>query len=200
MSLEQCGRNFVVRQRPRRAWLLPVVSAIILAFAVLSKRWVLPLTGWALVAGRLRRATQVDPVRVAMDRVEHGSRAIAFARARAVRRSAALVIVESPDGELVLDATLVGARELLVRHLEARMLLARLPGRRPKSERVALEALYVFDAEAVRIYKRRAVEILRGEGPWVVGRKERVYVRRAVRIGYRMNARPDAIEIGALES
>jgi hypothetical protein len=200
MSLVQCGRTIHVRQRARRAWLFPVVSVMIFAFAVLSKRWVLPIAGWALVAGRLHRAARVEPVRVAMDRVEQGARALVFARVRAVRVSGTRVIVESADGSLSFDASLVGAREVLVRHLRARMLLARLD-RRPKAERVALEALYVFDAEAVRVYKRRAVEILRGDGPWVAAGKERVYVRRRVLASaYRANARPDAIEVGALES
>jgi hypothetical protein len=140
------------------------------------------------------------PVLVKVDRIVVGVRSLSFADVRSVERKRNRIIVRATFGNtLAFDAS--GIDPFVVRHIEARVLLARRGRRCKRSERSALEAFYVFGASAVRVHKRAVLEILRPDGPWSLGRGN-VYVRSLSMptSAYRSNARTGAIEVGSLEN
>lgn len=210
MALADCGTNFHVRQKPRRSLLLAAIVCItILTFLAVLGPGVLvfvPMVVWVLVLARIEDApARVALVLVAMDRISFGVRSIAFAEVRSVHSRGHRVVVRASKHALAFDASLLDpfARLCLVRHIEARVLLARSARRRTRAERAALEAFHVFrGATAVRIHERTVVELFDGEGPWTSARKGRLYARTitgAPATAYRTNARVNAIEVGSLQ-
>lgn len=206
MALSDCGVAFYVPQRGRRSWLVAALAcAAITSFAMTTNLYVLPLCAWAFLFARIDERGHVAPVLVAMDRVAVGERSIALAEVRSVRSYGSRIVLRAPKRALAFDASMFDAfaRLCLVRHVEARVLLARNGRARTRAERTALEAFHVFrGATAVRIHKRTVVELFDGEGPWVSSRKGRLFARSvgAPPSAYRTNARVNAIEVGSLES
>jgi hypothetical protein len=210
MALADCGGTFYVQQKSGRPFVVfLIVATLVLALVMFLGVYVLPLLPtvlWVFALSRIGEARGVAYVVVAMDRVTSGARSICFADVRVVRSRGSRVVLRSARYALTFDASLLDsfARLCLVRHIEARVLLARSARGRARAERTALEAFHVFrGAHAVRIHKRRVAELLDGEGPWASSRKGRVYVRcspSAPPTAYRTNARTNAIEVGSLEN
>jgi hypothetical protein len=202
MGLADCGHGFYVPQRPARPVLLAiVVCAGFIWFLLICGPWIVPMVPaaiWLLVLARVGRENTPAPVLVKVDRIAMGARSLAFANVRSVERKANRIVVRArwAGYTLAFDSS----DPLVVRHLEARVLLARR-GRCKRSERSALEAFYVFGASAVRVQKRTVLEILSAQGPWSPGRGN-VYVRSlgAPTSAYRSNARTGAIAVGSLEN
>jgi hypothetical protein len=204
MALVDCGVAFQVPQPAKRRWLVAALAcAAITLFATTTNLYVLPLGVWACLFARLEEK-QVAPVLVALDRIAFvGVRSIMYVHVRSVKSRGNRIVVRAAGYALAFDASLLDpiARALVVRHIEARALFARSGRKCSRAERTALEALHVFGASAVRVHKRKAIEILDGEGPWSA-RRGNVYVRSsgAPTSPYRSNARTGAIEVGSLEN
>jgi hypothetical protein len=145
-----------------------LACAAITLFATTTNLYVLPFCAWAFLFARLDEEHHVAPVLVAMDRVTFGMRSIAFADVRSVRSRGSQIVVRAARHAIAFDASVLDpiARARVVRHIEARALFARSGRRCTRAERSALEAFYVFDADAVCVHKRMVLEILAGEGPW----------------------------------
>ena len=209
MSLADCGAAFHVPQKPERPWtILLLVCAMLLTLVLLVDVRLVALLPYGIVIGamahRIGARARVVYVLVAKDRIAIGARSISFTEIRSVRLRGTRVIIRGASCALAFDTSLLDsfARLCLVRHIEARMLLAQSARRRTRAERVALEAFHVFrGATAVRIHKRAVVELFEGEGPWVSSRRGSLYARSvgAPTTAYRTNARINAIEVGSLQ-
>lgn len=205
MALSDCGVAFHVSQRPRRSW--PVAAfacAAVTVLAMTTNLYVLPLYVWAFLFARLDEKREVAPVLVTMGGVMLEARSIAFAEVCSVRSRGSRITLRTARYAFAFDASLLDpfSRLCLVRHIEARVLLARSRRGRTRAEWAALEAFHVFrGATAVCIHKRTVVELFDGEGPRVSSRKGRVFARSAgaPTSAYRTNARVNAIEVGSLE-
>ncbi len=199
MGLVDCGVGFHVRQVRKRSLMVALVCFVATLFAVLTRPYfslfTLSAAVWSL-AGR----TVHSSVLVAFDRVAYRGRILSFANVSGVRAQGSRIVIDSAEGALVIDASLLdgSGRVTLVRHLEARMLFARSGRRCDRSERAAIEAFYVFGAHAVRMSGRRVAVVLDGDGSWAVS--GRVYVRRGTHTTtYRTNARARVVEVDPLE-
>ena len=204
MALANCGSNFYVSQKAERPVLLAVACAIFVVLLIVFGPAVLamvPAGVWLFALAHAGRAP-APPVLVKFDRVTVGARSVALKEVHSVRVRLNRIVIHTARYTLAFDASSLDpiARVQVVRHIEARVLLARR-GRCKRLERLALEAFYVLGANAVRVQKRAVLEILSPEGPWSPGRGN-VYVRSlggAATSAYRSNARTGAIEIGSLE-
>jgi hypothetical protein len=184
--------------------IIAVVCAVAAIFATLTTLYIVPFCMWIVLLMRIDHAPRAPrALTVTLDGVFLDAIELRFADVRSVRAAGRSIVLDVGSRPMKIDVGWLsrGLRRLLARHLEARVRLARGP-KRKRGEAAALEAFYVFDAEAVRVYKRSVVEILPRDGPWsTVHRRERIYVRHlpAARDPYRSNATTGAIELGELD-
>ncbi len=183
--------------------IIAIVWAVAAIFATLTTLYIVPFCIWVLLLMRIEHVPKAPRVlTVTLERIFSDADELRFAEIRSVRAIGRAIVLDAGTRKMKLDVGWLSRslRHVLVRHLEARVRLARGP-KRKRSEAAALEAFYVFDAEAVRVFKRSVVEILPRDGAWSTAhRRERIYVRRlpAPRDPYRSNATTGAIELGEL--
>jgi hypothetical protein len=199
-----CGASFCVQDRVRTKWplLVALVGAVLAIFVSITNLYIIPFVIWAAIMMRLEHTAQTPSfIAVSRSSVRTKDASVDFAELAEVCVERGAIVLGTATRAVRIDLHWLAAPRLrmLARHLEARMLLAR--GReRTRAEQAALEAFHVFGANAVRMHKRVVVELLEGDGPWLVAPQERVYVRHLPvdSEAYRTNARTVAIPLGEL--